>query len=183
MIRKVKIEEKIIEYNLERKSVKNINLRIKPDGSVNVSANRRVSAAYIDSFVLGKSGFIFKALDSYNSVQPNLPTRTQAQLVNFVNAQFEHVFNQFRKFGIDKPELKFRKMKSRWGSCNYADCIITLSNNLAYCTDEQIYYVIIHEFAHLLVHNHSKDFYALVERFCPEYKRIRKEMNNIVITE
>ncbi|MGN1131041.1 MAG: M48 family metallopeptidase [Ruminococcus sp.] len=44
-----------------------------------------------------------------------------------------------------------------------------------------MYYVIVHEFSHLIVPNHSKDFYSVVSEFCPNYKEIKKELNNIVI--
>lgn len=47
-----------LDYTLERKSVKNINLRIKKDGSVAVSANRRTALLQIDNFVRSKLAFI-----------------------------------------------------------------------------------------------------------------------------
>lgn len=50
-----------LTYSLERKSVKNLNLRIRRDGSIYVSANRRIPAKAIDDFVAGKSAFIRKA--------------------------------------------------------------------------------------------------------------------------
>ena len=61
MIKEVNYNGTIIKYNLERKKVKNINLRIKPDLSVSVSANKRVSMKYIDSFVMSKKDFILRA--------------------------------------------------------------------------------------------------------------------------
>lgn len=46
-----------IVYELTRKSVKNVNLRIRPDGSVAVSANRRVTLAFLDDFVRSEAEF------------------------------------------------------------------------------------------------------------------------------
>ncbi len=182
MEREVNYKGNIIKYNLERKKVKNINLRIKPDLTVSVSANKRVSQKYIDNFVLSKAEFILKAIESFNNTTPaSSPIFTEEEFYSYVNNEFYRVYIIYKKYKIDKPELKFRKMKSRWGSCNYAKGIITLSKNLIYCTEEQITYVIIHEFAHLLVHNHSKDFYDIVSQFSPDYKRIRKEMNRIIL--
>ncbi len=178
MIRSVKFNDNTIEYELQRKRVKNINLRVKSDGSVVVSANNRVSAQYIDSFVESKGEFILKALNGFNK-EAATPQYSSGEFNELIISLFEKTYNDFVQFNIERPKLKFRKMKSRWGSCNYVDCVITLSTNLIYCSEEQIYYVIVHEFSHLLVHNHSKDFYAIVEQFCPDYKRIRKEMNKI----
>ena len=50
-----------IEYNLTRKRVKNLNLRIKADGSVNVSAPNRVSLGTVDDFVLSNAEKILAA--------------------------------------------------------------------------------------------------------------------------
>ena len=50
-----------IEYELTRKRVKNINLRIHPpDGRVTVSAPRRTSEAFIAAFVAAKAPWIRK---------------------------------------------------------------------------------------------------------------------------
>ncbi len=183
MIREVEYKGNTIKYNLTRKRVKNINLRIKPDCTVEVSANSRVSLKYLDSFVIKKGDFILSAMEDFKKKQSIkiLPKYTDTEFEMYVFNSFENTYKMFWQYKIDKPQLKFRKMKSRWGSCNYVKCIITLNKNLIYCTKEQIDYVIIHEFAHLVVPNHSKDFYNIVLEFCPEYKRIRKEMTGILI--
>ena len=180
MKREVFYKDKKIEYILERKKVKNINLRIKPDLSVYVSANKRISVKYIDSFVLKKADFILNAIDKFKNNTVSLePKYSNDEFIEYINSEFLRVYDLFKKYEILKPVLKLRKMKSRWGSCNFVKGIITLNTNLIYCTKEQISYVIVHEFSHLLVHNHSKDFYNVVEIYVPEYKRIRKEMNKI----
>lgn len=64
-IRKVMCEQRVLEYLLTRKQVKNINLRVKPDGQVFVSASEGVPADFIDSFVKQKQEYIFRALNKY----------------------------------------------------------------------------------------------------------------------
>lgn len=54
-------EIQTFSYTLIRKNVKNINLRVKPDGSIVVSAHPRVSKNYIDEFVQSQAPFIQKA--------------------------------------------------------------------------------------------------------------------------
>ncbi len=54
-----------IVYTLTRKDVKNINLRIKPDGSVSVSAHFSASDKYIDDIVRKRSDFILAHLKSF----------------------------------------------------------------------------------------------------------------------
>lgn len=59
--RSVAVNGEQIRYFLERKSVKNLNLRVHPDGTVYVSAPRLVPLAIIDRFVLDKAVFIQEA--------------------------------------------------------------------------------------------------------------------------
>ncbi len=82
--------------------------------------------------------------------------------------------------GLGYKEIRFKKMKSRWGSCS-RDGVITLNTELVKINTELGEYVIVHELAHLRHMNHSKDFHSLVERYLPNSKRLRKELKNIHI--
>lgn len=75
--RKVQTNEGEICYTLERKKVKNLNLRVKQDGTVHVSANRLWSAAQVDAFVQSRYRFVFDALEklSQREKQPAYPLR------------------------------------------------------------------------------------------------------------
>ena len=64
-LRKVETERGAIVYTLERKEIKNINLRIRHDGKIFVSAPKRAQAQIIDCFVISKMNFITKALDKF----------------------------------------------------------------------------------------------------------------------
>ncbi|MCH5325179.1 MAG: M48 family metallopeptidase [Eubacterium sp.] len=56
-----------ITYELERKRVKNINMRIKRDMTVTVSASRAVPVGYIDGFVVSRADFILKTLEKFQA--------------------------------------------------------------------------------------------------------------------
>lgn len=60
-----------INYILTRKNVKNINLRIKKDGKVSVSANRYVPIHIIENFIKAKADFILKAINKYTEIDKN----------------------------------------------------------------------------------------------------------------
>ncbi len=89
--------------------------------------------------------------------------------------RLEYNYNLFTE-NIPYPNLKIRKMTTRWGVCNTKTHTITL--NLELSKYQMIYldYVIIHELSHLIHPNHSKDFWLLVGKYCPNYKEIRKSM-------
>jgi len=61
----VAVKGQIIDYLLIRKNVKNINLRIKPDGTVCVSANNDVVIEEIEKLITAKSEMICKALQKF----------------------------------------------------------------------------------------------------------------------
>ena len=79
---------------------------------------------------------------------------------------------------LEYKEIKFRKMKSRWGSCG-SNKILTFNTELLKIKKELIDYVVVHELAHLVYMNHSKNFHALVEKYILNSKDIRKELKNI----
>ena len=66
--------------------------------------------------------------------------------------------------------ISFKHMRTRWGSCNKAKGYINLSLDLITKKKEFIEYVVLHELAHLVYANHSKDFYALISKHMPDYK-------------
>lgn len=61
-------------------------------------------------------------------------------------------------------------MTSRWGSCHIAKGKIVMNSRLALYPEVCAAYVFIHEYAHFIVPNHSKDFYAVLEELMPDYK-------------
>lgn len=58
----IQLKNITLTYLLERKPVKNINLRIKSDGSVCVSANNRVPVWRIEDFIIEKQDYIERAI-------------------------------------------------------------------------------------------------------------------------
>ena len=71
--------------------------------------------------------------------------------------------------------LQIRKVKTMRGRCTH-DNRILLNETLVHLPTRLIRYVIIHEACHLQQKNHSDKFRALVEKFCPNFKALRKEL-------
>ena len=83
------------------------------------------------------------------------------------------LYSQFVE-DIPYPSLKIRKMKTRWGVCNRKNISVTLNSMLLRYSIEELDYVIIHELSHLVHFDHSRAFWNLVEKYCPDYKARRK---------
>ena len=91
MIREIVLKDRRIEYELQIKAVKNINLRIKADRTVFVSANPLVPEQVIEDFLLSKSEYILKVLDHYEELAKYAPKPKQ-----YVDGE------SFRIFGHDR---------------------------------------------------------------------------------
>lgn len=68
--------------------------------------------------------------------------------------------------------------KTRYGSCS-SKGNISYSYRLMLCPEQAIDYVVVHELAHLKEMNHSKRFYALVEKILPDYKERIKLLKSL----
>lgn len=75
---------------------------------------------------------------------------------------------------IPVPNLKIRKMTSRWGVCNIRNHNVTLNYQLVKYPISCLDYVIVHELSHFIHPNHSKEFWSLVGKYYPKYKDMRK---------
>ncbi len=75
--------------------------------------------------------------------------------------------------------LKYRKNKRTWGSCNYKNGL-NFNTLLIKFPMEVIEYIVIHELAHIKHKNHSKKFWDLVEKYCPDYKQREKLLKSFL---
>ena len=90
---------------------------------------------------------------------------------------FDETYKVFKKYNIDRPQLKLRNMTSKWGSCQYQKGIITMNKALVIYPRECSEYVVMHEFCHFIHPNHSKDFYLFLSMHMPDWK-YRKSLLN-----
>lgn len=81
-----------------------------------------------------------------------------------------------------KPKKwRISSTERRWGSCSSSGTI-ALSWKLIRCPRETIDYVIIHELAHLQELNHSPAFWDAVAIHCPDFRKLRQELNDFART-
>lgn len=95
MIKEIVLDGKRVEYELQRKDVKNINLRIKADRSVLISANPRVSDDIIEEFIISKSEYILKALSHYEELARYAPKPKQ-----YIDGESFRIFGHDRRLKV-----------------------------------------------------------------------------------
>ncbi len=128
----------------------------------------RVSAVYINSLLSEKETWIrrkLQELDKKVYVDKNILDEKKAK--EHLRYKIEHYS---KVMGLKFSELKFRKMKRRWGSCSSTG-VITLNTYLYNTPEEQVNYVVVHELSHLVHMNHSKDFHNLVDKYLSHKER------------
>ncbi len=84
--------------------------------------------------------------------------------------------------GVSTNQLHIQRMKTRWGSCNPRARSIRLNSELAKKPRECLEYVVVHELAHLLEPSHNARFIALMDKFMPNWKQHRAELNRIPLS-
>ncbi len=78
-----------------------------------------------------------------------------------------------RLMGVSCSGVKINGAKTRWGSCSGHNSL-NFSFFLMTAPESAIDYVVIHELAHTVYHDHSPEFWSLVEKYCPDYKEQKK---------
>jgi len=95
------------------------------------------------------------------------------KIVEIFSNRLNYWYNIFEE-KLPVPNLKIRKMTSRWGVCNIKNHNVTLNYNLSKYDISCLDYVIVHELSHFIHPNHSRDFWNLVGKYYPKYKECRK---------
>ena len=84
-----------------------------------------------------------------------------------------------RRVPLKAALWRLSSAKGRWGSCNPRLRSVNLSWRLVGCEDDLIDYVVAHELAHLREANHSKAFWAEVEKIDPLYREHERRLKMI----
>lgn len=76
--------------------------------------------------------------------------------------------------GLKPSGVKITSAQKRFGSCSGKNSLC-FSYILMQYPMEAVDYVVVHELAHIVHKNHSKEFYRLIEKYLPDYK-LREKM-------
>lgn len=77
--------------------------------------------------------------------------------------------------GVEYSQVSIRRQRSRWGSCS-ARGTISLNCCLLFQRPEVVDYLIVHELTHVKHMNHSARFWQAVERHCPDWRALDREL-------
>ncbi len=163
-----------LEINhIKKPKLKNSYISIS-DGKIYLKTSR-VSNTYINELLYAKELWIRKKLiESKSKIYIDKDTLDVDEAKEYMKLRVEFLS---QKMKLEYNELKFRRMRRRWGSCS-SKKVVTLNLYLYQTTKELIDYVIVHELAHLVHMNHSKNFHSFLELYMPNSKLLNKQLNN-----
>lgn len=142
-----------VEYELTRRRVRNLNIRVRTDGSVAVSAQGRMAVHMAN-----------------RAAEPPLPSKAIAlHQMQALCAQYYPLFAATCPRG-EMPRIAVRDMSTRWGSCSLKTGTLCFALRLCVMPLPAQEYVVVHEFCHFAHPNHSPAFWAAVARVMPDYK-------------
>ena len=175
-----------VTYTLTRRRVRNINLRVRADGSVAASAAPRVPVMMVDAFVASRADWVRGAQaraaarrEREAARQPELPAKAEA--LAHIQSLCRAYYPQFAATcpGGRMPKITVRDMTTRWGSCSLKTGTLAFARRLCVAPLPAQEYVVVHEFCHFAHPNHGPGFWAAVAAVLPDYKareRLLKQM-------
>ncbi|ABR30270.1 metal-dependent hydrolase [Thermosipho melanesiensis] len=83
--------------------------------------------------------------------------------------------------GVKINEIRIKKMKTKWGSCNPDAKRLWLNLELIKKPTEYLEYVIVHELIHLLEKKHNGRFKELMSKYLPKWKIYRRQLNEFIL--
>ncbi len=185
-----------IDVEVERKAVRRVNLRVRPDGSARMSVPWAVGRAQAQAFLDSHAEWLERAVGRARARAAE-KGRAQAEAgspvylwgapcafpPNTDPADFHKeelaralpgaVARMEAACGLHAGAWRLRDMKTRWGSCTPATGAIRVNTRLAAYPPCCLDYVVAHELTHLAEPSHNARFHALLARAYPDEKLAR----------
>ena len=166
---------------VEKPRNRRANLRVQPDGRIECSVPRAFPDELVEDFVREKRDWIIASQKRYAGSPMGRAAVASPQEVK----EWRKVVEAFTPALVEKWEpilgvrvqkLAYRKMKSRWGSCQPSTGRVCINVVLALYPPECLEYVVVHELCHLLVPGHGPEFHALMDQVMPDWKQRRAKL-------
>jgi len=114
---------------------------------------------------------------------PGVPEQKQELLLHIYRTELLLVLDELvpqwaRTMEVNPKEWRVRQMRTRWGTCNPARKRVWFSLELGKRERRLIEYIVVHELCHLYEAGHNTRFYALMDRYLPDWRTRKHELNS-----
>ena len=165
------------DYTLIRARRRTMSLQLDRDGRAVVRAPYGVKKEFIDRFVAEHEDWLNRAREKQQNRRLAHPEPTDEERKVLIARAKEYLPMRVDYWsdimGLTPTGLKITSARTRFGSCSGKNSIC-FSWRLMQYPPEAIDYVVVHELAHIRHHNHSPAFYALIERYMPDWRERMK---------
>lgn len=166
-----------MEYTLIYSDRRSVSVSVN-GGVLTVRAPRRTPREVVEAFLSKHRVWIEKHLEEARKRADKFYNLTEEE-IKLLRKEAHIYLKEKTKYYADIMGLKYGRIsitgaKTRLGSCS-SKGNISYSYRLMLCPESAREYVVVHELAHLVEMNHSKSFYAIIEKILPDYKE-RKRM-------
>lgn len=172
-----------IRVSVIRSARKSLGLEVRDANTVLARIPTRVSDRELKAFVENHRSWILEKTEvmaereenrkSTPAPPPELLSKTDRMKIQLkIGKQVRHYCEAM---GVTVGYVTVKNQKTRWGSCS-AKGNVNFNYQLAFLPDELLDYVVIHELAHRRHMNHSRAFWAEVEKYCPDYLERREQL-------
>lgn len=166
-----------MKINVKYSKRKTLSLEITRDAEILVRAPLKASQKRIEEFVKSHEEWLISHLEKRIKANESHPEPTDDKLKELKLLAKAVIPEKVEYFGalmgITPERVSINSAKTRFGSCSSKNTL-NFSCRLMQYDEKAIDYVVVHELAHIIHHNHSKKFWALVERYMPDYKERKK---------
>ena len=173
----------VIRISVFRSARKSLGLEVRDANTVLARIPTRVSDRELKAFVENHRSWILEKTEvmaereekrkSTPAPPPELLSKTDRMKIQLKIGK--RVRHYCEAMGVTVGYVTVKNQKTRWGSCS-AKGNVNFNYQLAFLPDELLDYVVIHELAHRRHMNHSRAFWAEVEKYCPDYLERREQL-------
>ena len=167
----------LMEYTLIRSKRKTVALQINANGELIVRAPMRFSERKIKKLIEEHSKWIEKKAAESIVRKMNHPELSEKEITAYkkqARALLPALTEKYAAtMGVNYGTVKITSAQKRFGSCSGKNNIC-YSYILMQYPIEAIEYVVVHELAHTVHHDHSRAFYDLIAKYLPDYKQREK---------
>ena len=166
-----------MEIKVKYSKRRTMSLEITRECEILVRAPLKATSNDVEKFVKSHEEWLISHLERRRASLLAHPEPTEEELAELKRLARNYIPERLAYFsavmGIIPERVSINSAKTRFGSCSSRNTL-NFSARLMKYGKEAIDYVVVHELAHIRHHDHSRDFWALVEKYMPDYKERKK---------
>lgn len=159
-------------------------MTVENDGSVVIKVPKYTRKSAIDRFYSANLGWIAQRRQTLSENRENIEVLSLRDISKLKKQAGEVMARKTAYYGqimgLKPDKIKITSAKKRWGSCIKSKGVYTIcySFRTMFLPDRVQDYIVVHELAHMVHFDHSKNFYSLVEQILPDWAQLSSQADN-----